>query len=93
MSLKERQIENALLKERRSLIDRGIERKFIKICGNSLYVKNKLHGIVQSSQFYTVVPKTQASTAHISPANQTSASSLKVNDSVPAPTSNSESST
>ena len=36
MSLEERQIENAFLKERRSLIDGGIERKFIKIRGNSL---------------------------------------------------------
>ena len=34
-----------------SLIDSGIDRKFIKICGNSLYVKNKLHGLVQESKF------------------------------------------
>ena len=100
MSLEERQIENALLKERRSLIDSGIERKFIKIRGNSLYVKNKLHGIVQGSQFHTTVPKTlehnktQASTAQISgSADQTSASSMEVNDSVPVPASNSEPST
>ena len=54
MSREERNIENALLKERRSLIDSGIERKFIKIRGNSIYVKDKLHGLVQNSQFNTV---------------------------------------
>ena len=54
LSHEERNIENALLKERRSLIDSGIERKFIKICGNSIYVKDKLHGLVQNSQFNTV---------------------------------------
>ena len=46
MSFEECMIENALLKERRSLIDSGIERKFITIHDNSLYVKNKLHGLV-----------------------------------------------
>ena len=28
-----------------------IERRFIKIRGNSIYVKNKLHGLVQDSKF------------------------------------------
>ena len=42
---------------------------------------------------HTVVPKTQASNAHISLDNQTSASSMEVNDKVPAPTSKMESST
>ena len=51
MSFEEHMIENAILKERRSLIDSGIECKFIKICGNSLYVKNKLLCLVQESKF------------------------------------------
>ena len=53
LSSEERAIENALLKERRSLIDSGIERRHIKILGKSLYVKNKLHGSVQNSTFET----------------------------------------
>ena len=51
MYYEEHTIENALLKERRRLIDSEIERKFIKIHDNSLYVKNKLHGLVQESKF------------------------------------------
>ena len=43
MSFEEDTIENALLKERCSLIDSGIKCKFIKIHGNSLYIKNKLY--------------------------------------------------
>ena len=43
MSLEERTAENLLLKERCNLIDHNIERRFIKIRGNSIYVKNKLH--------------------------------------------------
>ena len=39
----ERQKEQLLLKERRSLIDNGIERRNIKIRSDSLYVNNKLH--------------------------------------------------
>lgn len=54
LTFEERTIENALLKERSSLIDSGIECKFIQIRGNSLYVKNKLHGLVQNSQFQTI---------------------------------------
>ena len=41
MSLEERTVENLLLKERRNLIDRNIEQKFIKIRGNSIYVKKQ----------------------------------------------------
>ena len=45
MSLEERTVENLLLKERRNLIDRNIEWKFIKIRGNSIYVtKQRLQG-------------------------------------------------
>ena len=51
LTLEERKIENALLKERRKLIDSGTERKFIRIRGNSLYLNNKLHGVVQDSEF------------------------------------------
>ena len=51
LTLQEHKIENALLKERRRLIDSGTERKFIRIRGNSLYLNNKLHGVVQDSEF------------------------------------------
>jgi len=51
MSFEKRTVENLLLKERRNLIDHEIERRFIKIHGNSIYVKNKLHGLVQDSKF------------------------------------------
>ena len=33
------------------MIDSGIECRFIRINGNSLYVNRKLHGSVQNSQF------------------------------------------
>jgi len=39
----ERQKERLILKERRALIDKGIERRNIKIRNDSLYVDNKLH--------------------------------------------------
>ena len=39
----ERQKERLLLKERRSLIDNGTERRYIKIRNDSLYLNNKLH--------------------------------------------------
>ena len=53
MTIEERKTENALLKERRSLINNGTERKHIKIRGNCLYhsVHNKLHGSVRDFQF------------------------------------------
>ena len=54
MTQVEREVEQALLKERRNLIDKGIERKFIRIIGNSLYVNRKLHGSVQNSQFHLI---------------------------------------
>ena len=38
MTQVEREVEQALLKERRNLIDKGIEHKFIRIISNSLYV-------------------------------------------------------
>ena len=51
MTIEERKTENALLKERRSLINNGTERKHIKIRGNCLFVHNKLHGSVRDFQF------------------------------------------
>ena len=36
------------------MIDKGIERKFIRIIGNSLYVNRKLHGSVQNFQFHLI---------------------------------------
>ena len=54
MTRVEWETEQALLKERRNLIDNGMERRFIRIVGNSLYVNGKLHGSVQNSQFCPV---------------------------------------
>lgn len=51
LTLQELKIENVLLKERRKLTDSSTEQKFIRIHGNSLYLNNKLHGIVQDSEF------------------------------------------
>lgn len=47
----ERAIESLLLKERRSLITSGIDRKLIKIRGNSIFVNNKRHGKATESTF------------------------------------------
>ena len=49
MSLKERKSESMLLKERWSLIQSGVPREVIKICGSRLLVRNKLHGQVTMS--------------------------------------------
>ena len=38
MTRAEREIEQALLKERRNLIDSGVERKFIRIHGSIVYM-------------------------------------------------------
>ena len=51
MTQVEQETEQVLLKERRHLVDSGIEHRFIRINGNSLHVKRKLHGSVQNSQF------------------------------------------
>ena len=58
MSSEEHTIENSLLKERCRLINTGKECKFIKICGNSLYVRNKLHGSVTDTHFYLATNST-----------------------------------
>ena len=54
MNCEEKQRESLLLKERWSLICSGIVKKYIKIRGTKLYVKNQHHGEVMNSVF---VPK------------------------------------
>ena len=49
LSPKERLIESLLLKERRSLIELGVDRSGIKIRGNALYVKKQKHASVINS--------------------------------------------
>ena len=50
LSLSERRRESALLKERWSLIQSGIERKSIKLRGNNLLVKNKVHATYNGTE-------------------------------------------
>jgi len=53
----ERAMESLLLKERKSLIEKGIGRQFIKIRNQSLFVFNKLHAKIQNQQLeYLTVP-------------------------------------
>ena len=73
LTLEERKVENALLKERRRLIDNGVERKSIRIRGNCLYLNKKLHGLVQDSEFQlattsltaTVLPVTTSDSSNV----------------------------
>ena len=51
LSRRERRIESILLKERRNLIDSGVDRKSIKIKGNSLVVNHLKFGVVTDSGF------------------------------------------
>ena len=51
MSIAERKTESILLKERRALIDSGVERKYIKIRGNSIYVNNIKVGSANKDSF------------------------------------------
>ena len=46
----EKAIESLLLKERRSLIQKGFSRQHIKIRNQSLYVQNKLHASIRNSK-------------------------------------------
>ena len=46
MSHKERTTESTLLRERRSLINSGIERSSIRLHGNTLYVNKKKYGYI-----------------------------------------------
>ena len=52
LSRKERLIESILLKERRNLIDTGVDSKSIKLKGNSLFVNNLRFGFVTDSSFH-----------------------------------------
>ena len=47
----EREINNILLKERRALINDGIEQKNIMMRGNTLYLNKKPYGFVRNSNF------------------------------------------
>ena len=47
----ERDIHSIIMKERWNLIQNEIDRKHIKILGNSIYVNKKLHGTIQGSLF------------------------------------------
>ena len=51
MSPEERSIEAELLKQRWSLIQYGIDRKFIKIKKASIYVSNKFYGSIKKLKF------------------------------------------
>ena len=51
MSFKEKQIESILLRERRALIDNGIDKKSIKLRGNAIYVNGIKHGTASESAF------------------------------------------
>ena len=51
MSFTERKIESTLLKERRALIDSGVERSLIKIRGNSIYVNRAKVGSANEDGF------------------------------------------
>ena len=50
-SHKERTTESTLLKERRSLINSGIESSSIRLHGNTLYVNKKKYGYANESIF------------------------------------------
>lgn len=54
MSPTERLVESLLLKERWSLIQRGIDRRTIKIRSNKIFVQQNLHGQVIDSTFALV---------------------------------------
>ena len=68
----ERQKERLLLKERRSLIDNGTERRYIKIRNDSLYLNNKLHCKVSTDG-----NKLEYVTVSAQPLNNTSATSME----------------
>ena len=88
MSSEGRTIENTLLKERRKLINTGMEHKFIKIRGNSLYVKNKLHGSVTDTHFHLATNFTD--TTHMATQNQQSPMDSNTNESNSSHTQNNE---
>ena len=71
---KERLIESLLLKERRSLIDSGIDRSDIKIRGSAIYVKKRKHASVINSILHPV--NSQRSNRTPSPEDTTSVNDL-----------------
>ena len=64
LSAEERAMESLLLKERRSLIEKGIGRQFIKIRNQSLFVFNKLHAKIQDRELQQV--SAPSTTVHVS---------------------------
>ena len=73
MSIEERRTESTLLKERRTLIEGGIERKCIRIRGNSLYVNRVKVGSANEDVFtrhqqiedQVSTPPTDSSTSNV----------------------------
>ena len=55
-SPEERKVESLLLKERRSLIDAGVERSSIRIKGNSIFVNKHKYGVISDSSFQKCPP-------------------------------------
>jgi len=51
MSREERLIESLLLKVRWQQVQKGMDRKHIKLHSNKIYIQNKLYGEVINSQF------------------------------------------
>ena len=52
MTPEERLIQSIFFKERWTLIQKEIDHRAIKICGNMIFVNNKLHGEVKNSSLY-----------------------------------------
>ena len=88
MSFKEKQIESILLRERRALIDNGVDKKSIKLRGNAIYVNGIKHGTTSESAFNNLSLHERESPAsnieqqevHTPQANETNVST-NVNDS------------
>ena len=56
MTKEEREVEQVLLRERRSLIDNGTSSKDIKIRGKRLFIGQRLHGTVDDSHSFCRYP-------------------------------------
>ena len=56
MSVSERVTESTLLKERRVLINSGVDKSTIKLRGNCLYINKAKHGTANGSNFTPCVP-------------------------------------
>lgn len=70
MTKEERYTESLLLRERWNLVQKGIERKFIKIRNSQIFVNNQLHGSVQGSRFQARQSNNSASSSNSPPADQ-----------------------